>query len=603
MMKEKKKRIGLKESLSIFGKALKVSLKTKTAASVLVGLLGFPLAFLPALISIQLRDFTNLVQALFGSGTDGIAKVIVAFAILSALYIARLIFTTVRSYFAAFDTLRITQYLKEFVLRCTCTVKYKYLENYDDFKEKIQFVNTDAGPRVANSMQEILSWLQNLVTFGSILAVLLAVDVWLSVILCLTCIPAVVLAYFQKDEEYLNKTKWIYESNMAVSYFFEATWQQSMNDVRFFGLFPYIRKKYRGMIDKYILKKNKMTRRHVLFNAIADIFRSSVYIVILLIAAKKIFDEPAVGIGTFMLVFTMAGQLQDITAKIFIGAAQFVSDVSYMKDFFDLEKLEYVDMKPEETPRERFDLRFDNVSFTYPNTEAAVIRDLNLQIREGEKIAIVGENGSGKSTFIGLLTGVYEPTAGVITMGGEDIFKNLSKTHRTMSVAFQEFGHYEATIRENITVSDFLKQSDDETLRQLTKTTGAWAFIDGEKNKLDEVVGVFSETGNNLSGGQWQKIAITRCAYRDSARIMILDEPTAALDPVAEADLYRNFTKLTGDRTTILISHRLGITSLVDRILVFDEGRIVEDGDHKTLLAQDGLYTKMYKAQAQWYEQ
>jgi ABC-type multidrug transport system fused ATPase/permease subunit len=602
-MKEKKERIGLKESLSIFIKALKVSLKTKTAASVLVGLIGFPLAFLPALISVQLRDFTNLVRALFGSGTAGIAKVIVAFAILSALYIARLIFTTVRSYFAAFDTLRITQYLKEFVLRCTCTVKYKYLENYDDFKEKIQFVNTDAGPRVANSMQEILSWLQNLVTFGSILAVLLAVDVWLSVILCLTCIPAVVLAYFQKDEEYLNKTKWIYESNMAVSYFFEATWQQSMNDVRFFGLFPYIRKKYRGMIDKYILKKNKMTRRHVLFNSIADIFRSSVYIVILLIAAKKIFDEPAVGIGTFMLVFTMAGQLQDITAKIFIGAAQFVSDVSYMKDFFDLEKLEYVDMKPEETPRERFDLHFDNVSFTYPNTEAAVIRDLNLQIREGEKIAIVGENGSGKSTFIGLLTGVYEPTAGVITMGGEDIFKNLSKTHRTMSVAFQEFGHYEATIRENITVSDFLKQSDDETLRQLTKTTGAWAFIDGERNKLDEVVGVFSETGNNLSGGQWQKTAITRCAYRDSARIMILDEPTAALDPVAEADLYRNFTKLTGDRTTILISHRLGITSLVDRILVFDEGRIVEDGDHNTLLAQDGLYTKMYKAQAQWYEQ
>jgi ATP-binding cassette, subfamily B, bacterial len=601
-MKDKKQKIGAKESLHIFGKALKVSLKTKTAASIIVGLLGFPLAFLPVLISVQLKDFTNLVQNLFGRGTGAVAQVIGAFVILSALYIARLVFNSVRSGFASFDTLRITQYLKEFILRCTCTVKYKYLENYDNFKEKIQFVNTDAGPRVAGSMQEILNWLQNIVTFVSILAVLLSVDVWLAVILCLTSIPAVVLAYFQKDEEYLNKTKWIYESNMAVSYFFEATWQQSMNDVRFFGLFPYIRKKYRGMMDRYIVKKNKLTRKHVLYNAIADIFRSSVYIVILLITAKKIFDDPAAGLGTFMLVFTMAGQLQEITAKIFIGAAQFTSDISYMKDFFDLEKLEYVDMKPRQAPHAHFDIAFDGVCFTYPNTETAVIKNLSLHIKEGEKIAIVGENGSGKSTFIGLLTGVYEPDAGSITMGGENIFDNLSKTHRTMSVAFQEFGHYEATLRENITVSDFTKETDDEKLTALLRTTGAWEFIDTQKNKLEEVVGVFSETGNNLSGGQWQKIAISRCAYRDCAKIMILDEPTAALDPVAEADLYRNFTALTGDKTTILISHRLGITTLVDRILVFDQGQIVEDGDHKTLLTQNGLYARMYKAQAQWYE-
>jgi len=119
---------------------------------------------------------------------------------------------------------------------------------------------------------------------------------------------------------------------------------------------------------------------------------------------------------------------------------------------------------------------------------------------------------------------------------------------------------------------------------------------------LDELVGSFSEKANNLSGGQWQKISIARAAYRQGAKIMILDEPTSALDPVAEAQLYRNFASLTGEKTTILISHRLGITAIVDRILVFKDGRIIEDGSHKQLMSQNGHYAEMYRAQAQWYQ-
>ena len=200
-----------------------------------------------------------------------------------------------------------------------------------------------------------------------------------------------------------------------------------------------------------------------------------------------------------------------------------------------------------------------------------------------------------------LLCALFEPDSGTITMGGEDIHVNLSATRKTLSAVFQDFARYEASLRENITVSSNRKISDAD-LRELCERTGAWEFIEAQPDGLDEVVGSFSTSGNNLSGGQWQKMALTRCAYRDNAKIMVLDEPTAALDPIAEAELYRSFTDLTGDRTTILISHRLGITQLVDRILVFDDGRIVEDGDHKTLLERGGLYAKMYHAQAQWYE-
>jgi ABC-type bacteriocin/lantibiotic exporter with double-glycine peptidase domain len=601
-MKESKKKLTLGESFAILGKALKISLKTKTIASIIVSILGFPMAFLPMLISLSLKSFSNQVQALYGAGAGLLSTVIGAFLVLSALYIVQLIYNSVRSYYGRSDSMRIQRYMKERILRCTCDVKYKYIENYDDFKDKIRFADTDAGQRVAGSMQTIIVWLQNIITFVSILVVLLGVDVWIVAVLIAACIPAVVLSYLQKDEEYRYKTLWIHESLMACSLFFEATWQNSINEVRFNGVYGFIKKKWREMNDLYIKKKNKMTRKHVLYNSIADIFRNSVYIVILLITASKIFDNPALGIGAFMLVFTMAGQLQEVTSKIFITAAQFVSDIAYMKDFFYLDELEYEKRDSNAKPRENFVIDFKDVSFTYPNTDRTILHDISLHIREGEKVAIVGENGSGKTTFVSLLCGMYEPDSGEISMGGENIHTDLPRTHRTISAVLQDFARYETSIRDNIIISDGRKQATDEALRALTEKTGAWEFIEPQPAQLDEVVGTYSESGNNLSGGQWQKIAITRCAYRDDAKIMVLDEPTAALDPLAEAELYRNFTKLTGDRTTILISHRLGITRLVDRILVFDDGRIVEDGTHQALLAQNGLYAKMYSAQAQWYE-
>ena len=375
-----------------------------------------------------------------------------------------------------------------------------------------------------------------------------------------------------------------------------------MNDLRFFGIYDYIKSKWREMVHKQIEVKNQMTRKHVTYNSIADIFRNGVYIVILLIAAKKIFDEPAIGIGAFMLVFTMAGQLQETVTRIFVRAVKFFGDTAYMNDFFDLEKLEYEDIDINAAPLDKYDISFENVSFTYPNTEREILHGINVQIKEGEKVAIVGENGSGKSTFIALLCALYEADGGKIMLGGEEITTDLSRTRRTISAAFQDFGKYETTIRENITISDEVKRSDDDEIKRLCETTGAWEFITEQKHGLDETIGTFGVSPNNLSGGQWQKLATTRCAYRDGAKIMILDEPTAALDPIAEADLYRNFAELTSDKTTILISHRLGITRLVDRILVFDDGQIVEDGDHNDLMKKGGIYTNMYNAQAQWYE-
>jgi ABC-type multidrug transport system fused ATPase/permease subunit len=241
------------------------------------------------------------------------------------------------------------------------------------------------------------------------------------------------------------------------------------------------------------------------------------------------------------------------------------------------------------------------VSFSYPNADVDVLKDITVHIKNGERIAVVGENGSGKSTFISLLCGMFDPNLGRISIDGTNLAENPALAREAVSVVFQDFAHYEATLRENITISDKHCNASDDEIMELLHKINVDDVVAEQPNGLDELVGSFSEKANNLSGGQWQKISIARAAYRQDAKIMILDEPTSALDPVAEAQLYRNFADLTGDKTTILISHRLGITSVVDRILVFKDGRIIEDGSHKQLMAKNGHYAEMYRAQAQWY--
>ena len=595
-------RPSLAESIKIFGKAIKVSIKARGYMSVIISLVGFAMAFLPLLISLVIRRFSDDVQALFAKGSGSVGSVIGVFVMLSALYVIQLLWASLRNYMDARDENKIQQFMRERVLRCSCEVKYKYIDNFDDFRQRIDFVNSTAGRRVASSMGMTITWLQNIITFISVVIVLWSIDYRIVLILVATAAPAVVLTYFFSEEEYTNKGFWILEYLMASCYFFEATRDYAVNDVRFFGAYSWLRRKFDAMNKQYITVKNKVTRKHVFFNSLADIFRGCVYVFILLIVARQIFDNPAVGIGSFMLVFTMAGQLQEVSTNIFGAAAQFISDAAYMRDFFYLDELDHELRNENAVARESYFVDFNNVSFTYPETEREILHNINVHIREGEKIAIVGENGSGKTTFISLLCALYEPDSGEIKMGGKNIYEDLSTTRRTLSALFQDFPRYETSIRENIVVSDNNRNATDEEICTLAEKIAVRDVIAEQPGGLDEVVGSFSPTGNNLSGGQWQKIALLRCAYREDAKIMVLDEPTAALDPLAEAELYRNFTDITGDRTTILISHRLGITQLVDRILVFDDGRIVEEGTHLDLLSRGGLYTKMYQAQAHWYK-
>ena len=598
-------------------KAFKISIKIKGPASIIISLLGFPAALLPVLLANRLRALTDELQILMGSkpaapasptalisGAAGPALIV--FAGLVSLYITQVIITNIQQYVNGIDEVNIQKFILREIMRYKCEVKYKYIENFDNFKKHIAFTEEYAGRTMAKCIGSIITILQLFIAVLGASISLWYINPYIVIVLFVTSIPAAVLAYLQQDETFRNRTKWMDEGTLAIHYYNMlggANYSfDSLQEIRHFALFDYMKARWRSLVDEYIGKKNKIMAKHVKYNTVADFLRSAVYIGILLIAAREIYINPAIGLGAFTLVFALSGQLQAVTGECLVGIMVLAQNIPYMKEFFYLDELEKENYGKSSAAVKSGDISFKNVDFAYPNMDYDVLKDITVHIRNGEKIAVVGENGSGKSTFISLLCGMFDLKNGRISIGGADVSKNPVAVREAVSVVFQDFAHYEASLRKNITVSAKNRGASDDEIMGLLRKINVDDVVTGQTEGLDELVGSFSDKANNLSGGQWQKISIARAAYRQDSKIMILDEPTSALDPMAEAQLYRNFTLLTEDKTTILISHRLGITAIVDRILVFKAGRIVEDGSHRDLMDKNGHYAEMYRAQAQWYK-
>jgi ATP-binding cassette, subfamily B, bacterial len=242
-----------------------------------------------------------------------------------------------------------------------------------------------------------------------------------------------------------------------------------------------------------------------------------------------------------------------------------------------------------------------NVSFRYPGSDRFILKDLNLSIKTGERIALVGENGQGKTTLVKLLTRLYEPTEGAILLDGIDLREyRLDDLRREVGVIFQDFFRYDMPVRVNIGTGRVERLDDDHALWEAAQQSGADQFVNAMPGKLDQMLGRRFEGGMDISGGQWQKIALARAYLRD-AQLLILDEPTAALDAAAEAEVFENFADLTLDRMAILISHRFSTVRMADRIVVLKNGAIEENGTHNELVAAGGQYARLFELQAANY--
>ena len=309
-------------------------------------------------------------------------------------------------------------------------------------------------------------------------------------------------------------------------------------------------------------------------------------------------------IGAMTFYLTIFQRSQSVVQTLFSNLAQLYEGGLFLNNLFDFLALEprISDGRNLPVPRPiRQGIEFRNVSFRYPDRAEWALRDINLHIAPGEKIALVGANGAGKTTLIKLLTRLYDPTEGQILLDGIDLRDyNLHELRQRIGVIFQDFVRYQATARENIGFGQIEEVANEARVRAAAERGGADEVVRRLANGYDTMLGRWFENGAELSGGQWQKIALGRAFMRDS-EVLVLDEPTAALDAEQEYEIFQRFRDLTAGRIAVLISHRFSTVRMEDRIVVLDNGRIIETGTHQELVAANRMYARLFHLQAAGY--
>ena len=432
----------------------------------------------------------------------------------------------------------------------------------------------------------VMSWyLFNLKPILSVTVVLIFLPVFLSQIL-----QAKLQAKKEETVAPLRRKMEYYENAL--------TRKEHFKEVRILGATRFFRKRYQDVQADFMAEEWKVIRKEKLIEFGCQVATLLGYGgVLALLIGSLVAGE--IGVGAFAAVFMALrdffDQMHWLSWDLTKGLAQSAGRASNALRFLDFE-----DETGEAVEPQNGEIVLENVSFTYPDREERAVDGVSLTIRDGETVAIVGANGAGKSTLVRLLTGLYPPQEGTVTVGGVDTAKaDPAGIRKAFSAVFQKYARYKFTLRENIAISTGDVDERDDKVFTVCEQAGIdltkESYPDGVETNLAKEFG-----GVDLSGGQWQRVAIARGLYR-SHSIIVLDEPTAAIDPLEENRLYTSFAAISKGKTAILVTHRLGSARIADRIVVMEQGRIVEVGTHDELLSQNGTYAAMFAAQAEWY--
>jgi ATP-binding cassette subfamily B protein len=383
-----------------------------------------------------------------------------------------------------------------------------------------------------------------------------------------------------------------------------GTSKENAKEVKLFGLGEYLHGRYASLTGGIIGKNIKLTRHRLLWGSVFAVIGSIGYYGSYVFLAWQAL-QGRIDVATFIF---LTGAIAGSSAQL-QGVFSLFSHISdqalFLTDLVEFLKVQpSIRSRPNALPMPRpirAGFEFRNVTFQYPGSGRPVLRSLNFRLEPGEHVALVGENGQGKTTLVKLLARLYDPTGGAIYLDGKNLSEySVEELHREIGVIFQDFVRYDMPARMNIGVGRIEAVEDDEALWIAAEKSRADRLLTRFAGGLDQMLGRRFEGGVDLSGGEWQKVALARAYLRD-AQVLILDEPTAALDAVAEAEVFARFDELSHDKMALLISHRFSTVRKSDRIVVLEDGKIYEEGTHDQLVANGGRYASLFELQAASY--
>ncbi|NLK77612.1 MAG: ABC transporter ATP-binding protein [Clostridiales bacterium] len=483
------------------------------------------------------------------------------------------------------------------------TMDYKYTENAKFFEENERALNA------ANNNEEGIEGVSNrlfqlpakIITIVGMFVLAGTLNPWILLVLILHVFVTMWVSRMSHNYSYSKKEEEA-KASRKINYYYRTTHDFSFGkDIRIYNFRDRILKNYQEEIKALTVLRGKIAGREYLlgFAGIFTLLLTNVVMYGILIY-QAYYGMPISSFTMYISTITtlMASMLELGTDVTFV-----INQGQYVGDFFRLMDESLIDEGGSVTkPNETLEIVFDHVSFHYPNTDTNVFTDLNFTIHKGERLAIVGVNGAGKSTLVKLMTGLFEPTEGHIYINGTDIGNYRKKElYSLYSAVFQDVNILAFTLRENVACKS--ENVDDERVKTALEKVGLWKKVESFEKGLDQMMlKVIDENGTDFSGGERQKLSIARGLYKD-APMVIMDEPTAALDALAEAEIYENFSSLVEGKTAVYISHRLASTRFCDKIALFDHDGLKEYGTHDELMERHGSYYEMFTVQGKYYQE
>ena len=502
---------------------------------------------------------------------------------------------------------RLGNVVNERILEKALQLELRHFEDADVY-DKMQNARREASARPLSLVVQAFSIAQNAITLGALSALLVRLSPWSVLVVVASSVPAF-LAEARLAAASFRLNSWRAPEGRRLNYLeWILTRDSHVKEVKLFGLGPLVLSRYRALFDKFYAEDRRLAVQRmaqgILFGAVS---LGAFYAMYVLVAARAARAE--ISLGDLTLYLAVFRQGQGAVQSILSAMGSMYEDALYMTNLFAYLAIPTGGEEPRRVPAlapphgrpGRIELR--GVSFRYPGRADWALRDLSLAIEPGEKLGLVGENGAGKSTLVKLLLRLYDPTEGVILYGGVDLRDMAVEDLRgRIGAVFQDFVRYQFTAAENIGLGSPPHVEDRPRIEQAARRGGAAGVVEALPQRYDTVLGGWFEAGQELSAGQWQKLAVARAFMRDRAEVLVLDEPTAAIDAEAEHELFERFRELAADRTAIVISHRFStIRTMADRIAVLHGGRVEELGSHRQLLEKDGRYAHLFRLQAQGY--